>query len=230
MKTYDEKLRAALRSVMEEEWAAVEEELKHVEPHVFSDRFNRRMEEVMRVREKKKRRSDIVRYVAAAIVTVLLVGGILFVGSKDLQASKFNLEIVEWFEKFFTMEEGEDTREEDDILFEESQIGYIPEGFEKVEESVRFSRVYYKNQNAQEDYFILHVHRDKTTSFVDNEEIEQNIGVNEDGFEYRYIYKEDMKENIVSWADKEDIYYYLRGTLEKEEIIKIMDGITYREK
>ena len=211
MRTSNKKLKESLLRVAQSEEAALEEEMKGCEPHIFSEEFEKKMEKVMEIRARKVKRYYMMRYAAAMIVTVLLVGGILFVGNEEARASKVGIDILEWMENFFMVGEGETTRKEEEVLFDESQIGYLPEGFE----------------NSVGEYIVLDVRRNKIESMVDNEEIGQDVSLNAAGLEYRYIYKEDSKENVVTWKDKEDIYYYLQGTYDKEEIIKIMSSISY---
>ena len=150
MKACDKKLRDSILRVMNEEDAAIDEEMKQSEPHVFSESFEKKMEELMKVQSHKHKRSYIIRYVAATAAVVLFISGIMFVGHEDLRASDFSVSIREWMENFFVIENdtNRDKDENVDVLFEESQIGYLPEGFEKVEEIVRFSKVYYKYQNG----------------------------------------------------------------------------------
>lgn len=221
----DEIIRECILKIMDDEEAALDKEMENMEPHVFSEEFERKMEKVFEVVEKKSRRHKGRHYIAAAIVTVLLIGGILFVGNEEIRASKIGVNVLEWMGNFFVVEEK--SLEGNDALFEESQIGYLPEGFEKVEELVSFSKVYYKYENNEGKYIVLEIHRDKTELIVDNEEIEQEVSLNEAGLEYRYIYKDDSKENILIWKDAEDIYYQLQSTYDKEEIVKIMNGISY---
>lgn len=229
MKACDKKLRDSILRVMNEEDAAIEEEMKQSEPHVFSESFEKKMEELMKVQSHKHKRSYIIRYVAATAAVVLFISGIMFVGHEDLRASDFSVSIREWMENFFVIENdtNRDKDENVDVLFEESQIGYLPEGFEKIVEEVIFSKVSYKFQNNKGEYIVLDVCRNKLESIVDNEEIGQEVSLNAAGLEYRYIFKADSKENVVTWKDKDGIYYYLQGTYDKEEIIKIMDSISY---
>lgn len=181
----------------------------------------------MRVEKRKTKRCNAVRYVAASIVTVLLVGGLVFVGNEEARASKVGVEIQEWLSNAFVVENdtGEDSTK--DILFEEKRLGYLPEGFEKVLEEVTFDDAYYKYQNNVEDYIILHVYKEKTAVGVDNKEITQEVALNADGFEYRFIITEDAKTNGVVWIDNDNKFYSLTSTLTKEEIINIMNGISY---
>ena len=220
-----DKLKSCITEVMDDLDDELEEEMENLEPHVFSEEFEKKMEDLIQTQNRKARRYDAVRYIAAVVVTVLLVGGVLFVGNEEVRASKIGVDILEWMEGFFVVEEK--SQEDNGVLFEESQIGYLPEGFEKISEDVMYSKSYYKYQNEAGDYIILEVRRNKIESMVDNREIGQDVSLNEAGLEYRYIFKEDSKENIVAWKDTKGIYYQLQGTYDKEEIIKMMNGISY---
>ena len=103
----------------------------------------------------------------------------------------------------------------------------MPEGFEKVAEEVTFSKVSYKYENDAGEYVVLNIFRDKAASEIDNEENIHNIALSDTGLEYRSLYKEAIGEYIVVWNDAKGFHYYVAGSLEKEEIIKIMDGILY---
>ncbi len=149
MKASDKKLQASLMEAMKLDDARLEEEMKNSEPHVFSESFEKRMEELIQAQKRKRKRSSFIRrFAASAAVVVLLVGGGLCIGSEQLRASAISIDIREWLEEFFTVENGSSGRkEEEGILFVETQLGYIPEGFEKVEEYESFSQVWYKYQN-----------------------------------------------------------------------------------
>lgn len=231
----DEAIRESIIRIMDREDEFLEEEIKRNGEHVFSEEFERKMEEIMRVKtpEEKaaeRRRKCLIntaRYTAAAIVTVLLLGGVILTSNRSVNASKLSIDIKQWLDKAFTVAEGETTRKEDSVLFEESQIGYLPEGFEKIYENITFSHVTYKYQNDIGEYVVFDVSRNKIESMVDNKEIEQDICLNDVGYEYRYVYKEDSDESIITWMDKEAIYYQLQGNMDRDEIIKILNGIIY---
>lgn len=160
---------------------------------------------------------------------MLLVCGLFFVGNEDLRASKFRIDVLEWMENFFVVENNANSDKDDmtDVLFDESQIGYIPEGFEKVFEEVTFSKVRYKYQNDNGDYINIGVYRSKSLAGVDNEEIEQDIKLNEAGLEYRYVYKEETGKHVLNWTDKDGKFYVFSSSIEQEEILKVMNSISY---
>lgn len=227
MRACDEKLRSSLMEAMKLDNARLEEEMKHCEPHVFSEKFERCMEKLMTVQRRKGKVISCVRYIAAAVVVLLLTGGILFVGSEDLRASELSIDILEWLDEFFTVKNGVDDRSDAAVLFDESQIGYLPEGFEKVGELVTFSYVQYEYVNERGEQILIYVSRDKVSSKIDNEEIEKQVYLNDMGYEYTLIHKEGEEDLSLMWVDKKEKYYNITGNIECSELIKIMNEISY---
>lgn len=229
MKASDEKLKASLREAMRLDQARLEEEMKNCEPHVFSEEFERQMEEMMQVQKRKSRFGSHLRYIAAAVVVLLLTGGILFIGSEDLHASELQIDIREWLDNFFTVEDGDHTRKEDGILFEETQIGYMPEGFEKSGELVTYTNVQYEYYNEKEvdEYIFLQVSRNRILVHISNEDINNEVHINQAGYEYTLIEQEDVKEKTLMWKDGNDIFYKIVGNVDVDELIKIMDSVSY---
>lgn len=228
MKACNEKLRSALEEAMSLAEAREAEEMAQMEPHEFSEEFERKMEELfatLPTRESKRKKMK--RYIAASIVAVFLIVGVLVTTSVTTNASWFGLNITQWLEDFFRLDTGEGKRKEDAVLFEEAQIGYLPEGFKKVAEGVSFSCVYYRYQNdKQEDIFVYAV-RDKGLLNSDSTDIEQEVGISITGIEYQYIRKDNFGAESVIWKNEEDIYYQVSSILGIEEILKIMNGISY---
>lgn len=227
MKAWDKKLRASIMEAMELENAKLEEEMRECEPHVFSASFESRMEEVMRVQKRKSKRSAFIRFAAAAAMVVLLVGGVVSISSEQLRASALSIDIKAWLDKFFTVEDDSSGRRDEEVLFDKSQLGYIPEGFELVYEEELFKCVRYKYQNEDGKYFVVFVSSDKGMVNVDNEEVQTEVKVNASGYEYSLVYREEENDAVIMWKTQESVYYVIMGSVESEELIKIMDDISY---
>lgn len=227
MKASDEKLRESLREAMRLDQARLEEEMKNCEPHIFSEEFERQMEEMMQVQKRKSRFGSHLRYIAAAVVVLLLTGGILFIGSEDLHASELQIDIREWLDNFFTVEDGDHTRKEDGILFEETQIGYMPEGFEKSGELVTYTDAQYEYQDEAGNYIFVQASRDMNLQQIDNEEAVIEVHVNASGYEYSLAYRENSDEKTLLWKDENDVFYKITGKVDAEELIRIMDSVSY---
>lgn len=225
--TADEILAASLRRVLDAQQAEYRAEMAKETPYIFSEEFENKMKKLMEVRKRKTKLYKTLRYAAATFVTVLLVGGILFVGNEEVRASKMGINILAWMENFFLVDEGETSRKEEEVLFEESQIGYLPDGFEKVLEEITRFVIYYKYQNADGDYIILRVYADKINAMIDNEKIIQKVYLNAAGLEYRFINTEEEKASGLVWSDTNERFYKLIGTISEEELVNIMDSITY---
>ena len=227
MKACDEKLKNSLMEAMELDVARLKEQTANTPPHTFSPEFERNMEKLIKQVERKSKMRAAFRYVAAVLVVTLLTGGIIFIGSDSLRASEMSISIREWFESFFTVEDGTRGRKESDALFDKSQIGYMPEGFELEAEYSSFATIQYKYKNSTNDYIIIQVSKVKASIAVDNENINNDICVNNAGYEYALTYKEDSSENVVFWNDDESINYFISGTIDSTELIKIMNNISY---
>lgn len=229
VKLSNKRLHGCVVKMMELEEQLLKEEMKHAQPHVFSREFEQKMKEVMRVQERVCKRSDVIRYVASAAAVVLLVFGLFFIGNEDLRASDFRIHVLEWMEDFFVVENDTNRNNsvEKDVLFEESQIGYIPDGFEKVMEEVQFSYVSYKYRNDNGEYISIIVYKNKTLSGVDKADVFLDVDVNDVGLEYRIIYKADSGKYVLTWMDESEKFYSLTSSIDQEEIVKIMNSISY---
>ena len=164
----DEALRQAIIKVTDQEEQQLKEEMKHATPHVFSAEFECKMEELMKVETPKMRAAKCkekifgyAQYAIAAVVTVLLLGGLIFSGNKKMTASQMKFCVTQWLENAFVIEEGIDVRQEEGVIFDKSQIGYLPEGFSVVKEESNFMRAYFRLENINGNYIVLQVFRDK---------------------------------------------------------------------
>lgn len=233
MKACDEKLRAALMEAWELENARLEEEMKECEPHVFSDEFERKMDELFEVNGRKQnargfrgRWSAVVKYSAIAAIVFVLTGGIFVSQSPQLNASNLSVDILEWLGEFFTVKDGDANGNATEALFCEEQIGYLPEGFELVSEWESFSQVQYKFEDKNGKYILIEVCENNLNFSVDNEEIVKEVHVNQAGYEYTMLQGSENGKVVLMWKDAEDIYYYISSDLATEEVIKIMNYIS----
>ena len=219
-------LKSSLAEAMRLDNARLEKELQHCEPHVFSPGFERRMEKLIKVQRSKGKIRNCFRYIAATVMVLFLTGVILVKTSEDLNASEFSIDIIEWLDDCFTVKKGVSNKKESSILFDESYIGYLPEGFVKVEEDTTYSQIHYRYENKLGNTVTICVSRGASIISVDNEDVIKEVLVNEAGYEYTRIYKDKLKCETLIWQDDNDKCYYLSGTLNKDEMLKIMNNIS----
>lgn len=229
----DEVLHNVALNCMKKESSALEEMINS-KPHVFSEEFERKMQEVMRVETPaeraarlRKKRVQKIQIVATIIVTVVLAAGLMFQGNRNVLASDMKMRITQWLENAFVLEEGVESRQDEGVVFDKSQIKYMPEGYNLEIEETNFSRHYYRFAKDAENIIILKVEKNKVSLGIDNAEIRQDVYKSLLGFEYRFINTTDNKLDGVVWSDEMEQVFVLYGTISQEEIVKIMNSIVY---
>lgn len=229
MNNENEKLKQCLFEAMEADVAKLREQTESSEPHVFSQKFEAGMQVIIDGVEKKSKRRVMMKKiaVASAAALVLAVGG-LSLSTNNANASKPVVDIVAWAKEYFNFEKGDNIRREESISFDESQIGFIPEGFERVGEERFFTSIQYKFENKQGESFVLYVSQEKISNQLDNKDIDYIIEVNSDGYEYTYTYKEDEHCHVFLWEDTNGVFYNLSGEIDEDILIAIMNGIEYK--
>lgn len=231
MKACDEKLKACLLEAMRIENAELEAEVKEKGPHEFSKEYREKMEKILVVRKRKHRLGNHLRFAAACLVVVLMTGSLMIAGSTKTTASKLNIDILSWLEDFFDLKEDEKAGKNEGIIFDDSQIGYIPDGFEMVEEISRFSNVAYKFEDESGNfYFGIRVNSNSYYMQIDNDVVIEQAHVNDAGYEYTITKASEEGEFYkIIWKDKNDLIYYVYGNISIDELINIMNKITYQE-
>lgn len=228
MSACDNKLKDSLIEAMELDHKQLEAEMQNAEPHVFSDIHEKKMEKLLQRQKRRQKIRGVVRYMAAACIVLLLTGGMFMISSEDLHASKLSIDIIEWLEEFFSTEKGEGgKRENREVLFTEEQIGYLPEGFEKTTEFTNFNLVYYKFENNVGESIHISVERDKSLLQVDNTEDIYKVRLNEAGYEYTGTYSNKSHTGVLVWKGDDELYYQITGIVAYEELVKIMNNISY---
>lgn len=201
-----------------------QEEVFH---HQFSEKFEKNMEVILcKYRKKKKRELLIRRTAVAAAVVVCITGGLAVSSISHTKATTPGVNILTWVRNYFSFTKNETKT---DILFTEEQIGYLPEGFVKRSEDTKNTYVAYEYGNADNESIILRIDRKKLLTQSDSENISMDIGINLAGYEYTHVFENNQKTHIFMWQSEAGFFYSLYGTIDKETMIKIMDGINYEK-
>lgn len=224
-KNSDEKFIACLTEARRQDNLRLEEDIQTYEEHVFSKEFEANMQELFVVRSRKKNWKKTYRYVASVAAVVLIVIGVVSTSFTKTEASLPSLDILEWFENRFEFMKGVSTTKDEALVFDETRLGYIPDGFEKLEEDINFTYSRYRFKDAGNGYFSIRVSRFDVYSQQDNENVNSEVFLNTAGYECFHAKRED--EDIYIWEDKDGLFYYLMGNIPNEELVAIMDGIQY---
>ena len=225
-KAADEKLREGLRECMQQKNAMLDEEIEQYEDHVFSDKFETEMKKLFVVRNKKSERARIFKYAVSVAAALLVVVGIASVSATSTKATLPSIDILSWLDNHFEFNKGTSTSKDNELIFDEEQITYIPEGFVKITEEVKFTHIEYGYENAEEKYFLVRVSKGLTQLNQDNEVIVRNTFVNDGGYECLYIEREN--EFTYIWEDSKGLFYRVHGNVSKNELNSVMNGIQYK--
>ena len=210
-KAADEKLRESLRECMQVRNAMleVEEETELYEDHVFSDKFEAEIKKLLVVRNKKAERAKLFKYAASIAAAILVVVGIVSASATSTKATLPSIDILGWFDTHFEFGKGTSTSKDTELIFDEAQITYIPEGYE----------------NAEGKNFSVRVSKAGVLPHQDKEESVRENFLNSRGYECLYI--ERANEVVYIWEDARGLYYHLWGNVTKEELEAVMNGILY---
>ena len=225
-KAADEKLREGLRECMQQKNAMLDEEIEQYEDHVFSDKFETEMKKLFVVRNKKSERARIFKYAISVAAALLVVVGIASASVTSTKATLPSIDILSWLDTHFEFNKGTSTSKDNELIFDEEQITYIPEGFVKISEEVKFTHIEYKYENTGGAHFSIYVSKAKVNPQQDNEEISRELFLNDDGYECLFIEREN--ELAYSWEDSEGLYYRVYGNVDKHDLNSVMNGIQYK--
>ena len=225
-KAADEKLRESLRECIRKKSAMFDEEMEQYEDHVFSDKFETEMKKLFVVRNKKTERAKIFRFAVSVAAAVLVVVGIASASLTSTKATLPSIDILDWLDDYFEFSKGTSTSKDTELIFDEAQITYIPEGFVKITEEVKFTHIEYGYENAEGKNFSVRVSKTLNQPQQDNEEIVKETLVNDGGYECLYIEREN--EFAYIWEDSEGLYYRVYGNVDKNELNSVMNGIQYK--
>ena len=222
----DQILSDCLQECMQLKQVMIDEEMEQYEDYIFSDEFEAGMKKLLVVRNKKTKSTGVFKYAVSMAAALLVVVGIVSASATSTKATLPTIDILGWFDTHFEFSKGTPDSKESEFIFDEEQITYIPEGFVKVTEEVKFTHAEYGYKNASDDYFFVYVSKAKVNPQQDSEEISREIFLNGGGYECLYIEREN--ELSYGWEDSEGLYYRVYGNMDKYELCAIMNGIQYK--
>lgn len=229
MEQINEKLKTGLKEAISLDMEKLLEGTESDELHVFSKTFNKKMKVLFQKYKCHTSFNKVRRHAVAVVLVLFIFGGYIFIsaGAHTANASHPGVDILIWLKDYFSFEKGSDAQNNSGINFKESQLTYIPEGFEKTGEIISNTAVKYEYADADNVYFILRVDRDKSMVQSNSNNLLMNASLNAAGYEYTYFYNEVNNSHQLVWLDADGLSYSLFGTTNKETLIKIMDNITY---
>lgn len=181
----------------------------------YSHSFERNMSKLIdKMRNDKYHRftRKTVRFLVAAAV----VAAITFTALAVEQSRNF---IIEQF-KTHSVFSVSDTENSQNV--EEFELGYIPEGFEKVKEIKSDNRIFYEYADDFDNCFNT-IKYTKEYDIVTDSEIGVTFHYTDNGITY-YVYEQNSNYFAINWNDGE-YFYHIDGNLDKKELLKIATNI-----
>ena len=227
-KAADEILRECLHECIKEENIRLEAEMKQYEEHVFSEKFEKQMKELLVVKDKHLKHHTFFKYALSAAAVVLVIAGIVSASITSTKATLPSIDILGWFDNHFEFNKGTSTSQDSELVFDEAQITYIPEGFVKTGENKNFTYIEYEYENVEGKNFSVRVSKAVTYPHQDNEAIVRETLVNAGGYEC--LYMERANEITYIWEDSKGWYYQIWGNVKRDELESVMNGIQLKGK
>ena len=222
----DQILGDCLQECMQQKQVMIDEEMEQYEDYVFSDEFETGMKKLLVVRNKKTKSTGVFKYAVSMAATLLVVVGIVSASATSTKATLPSIDILGWFDNHFEFNKGISTSKDGELVFDEEQITYIPEGFVKTGKIKTFTYIEYTYENTEAKYFSVRVSKALNQPQQDNEEIVRETFVNDAAYECLYIEREN--ECMYIWEDVEGLYYRVYGNVDKNELNSVMNGIQYK--
>lgn len=198
--------------------------------YTLSPEFYRKMDKILIAQEKVMRKYNIIRILKYAAIIVLMIGTLALTNS-DVRA-KIKEIFLEMFDEYAVMTFNSDSENVitslEDLDFE---LGYVPDGFELVEEMKDSNIVRSKYTNTKEDILVrcYLISNNENNLNSDNKGVRyESITINGE-FECYFRSSEDTnKENsLICYNSKLGFYVSITANLSKEELVKIAENIDY---
>jgi hypothetical protein len=195
------------------------------EPHVFSKRFERKMQKLIS-RMKHPIRYQVKRYVAAILLAVILLFGTIFAVSLEVRAT-----VIGWvrstFLEFFQYSNDDTSKP----VIAEYELTIIPEGYRQlniIDKEDGKTYLYVNNDGVFLDFTYAYAigSNDYFTNAEDCEQYSAIInGINAD----IYVSKAVDETSLIVWQDPlENILFHISAKANKAELIELAESVQKR--
>ena len=195
------------------------------EPHVFSKRFERKMQKLIS-RMKHPIRYQVKRYVAAILIAVILLFGTIFAVSPEVRAT-----VIGWvrstFLEFFQYSNDDTSKP----VIAEYELTIIPEGYRQlniIDKEDGKTYLYVNSDGSFLDFTYAYA-IGANDLYADTEDYVQHSttinGLNAD----MYLSKVEDETSLIVWQDPlENILFSISLKADKTELIKLAESVQKR--
>jgi hypothetical protein len=190
-----------------------------------SDEFFARLDKAAEdIIERRKKTISFKKIISAIAVAALLVSITAF----SVAASRGKLKgfFVEFFDDFAKLTPEDDLSENKDVAITDVSIGYIPEGFEESGVNVNYRSAYYEWALDDKCIALLYNVHANGSAFLNTDDSSATEVIIGDKSVWR---TERFGQISTTWTDGKIVYSLACTGVEWEEIVKIIEGISYIE-
>ncbi len=193
------------------------------EPHVFSARFEAKMETLLR-RAKRSGRQRVLRTAAAILLALLLTGAAWLAVDTDARAG-----FIGWIKELFGREYTYDYTSDApaDVVEAEYELSWVPEGYTLFTVIGTPDNPLYVYQNPEEIRFqFSYITQPNGVSWlidVDNTE-SQHVMIHNFTADL-FIGKNGYGDSSIVW-EQDGYAFYVTGVLSKADLIQIAEGVS----
>ena len=172
----------------------------------------------------RRRTISFKKIISAIAVAALLVSITAF----SVAASRGKLKgfFVEFFDGFAKLTPEDDLNENKDVAITDVSMGYIPEGFEESGVNVNYRSAYYEWALDDKCIALLYNVHANGSAFLNTDDSSATEVIIGDKSVWR---TERFGQISTTWTDGKIVYSLACTGLEWEEIVKIIEGISYIE-
>ena len=196
------------------------------EPHVFSKRFERKMQKLIS-RMKHPVRYQVMRYVAAVLLAIITLFGAVLAVSPEVRATVFGW-VRSTFLEFFQY-----SSDKNDILVRDDfELSAIPDGYKQLNVIEKTDGKMYIFVDGSGNILQFSYAYGQTIDswYIKMEEYEQQVGYVNDLPADIYIPINDAETSAIAWCDvKENVFFHIFAKADQSELIKLAESVQKKE-
>lgn len=197
------------------------------EPHVFSKRFERKMQKLIS-RMKHPIRYQVMRYVAAVLLAIITLFGAVLAVSPEARAT-----VIGWVKSTFLEYFQYSNDNTDDPVQDEYELTVVPDGYRQLSVVERTDGKTYLFVNDSGSILqFAYAYGEKFDSlFIKVEDYEQTTGYVNGVLADIYIPINDDETSAIAWIDaKENVLFHIFAKADQAELILIAESVQKKNK
>ena len=197
------------------------------EPHVFSKRFERKMQKLIS-RMKHPVRYQVMRYVAAVLLAIITLFGAVLAVSPEARAT-----VIGWVRSTFSEYFQYSNDNEEAPVKDEYELAVIPDGYRLLNtfEKINGKMYIYVDNSGHVLQFAYEYGGDFSDVFIETEQYKQYSSYVHELHADIYITTEESETSVIVWKNVDtDVLFYVFAKADQTELIGIAETVQKKDK